>query len=667
MAIAANVTTIIKIQGKDNASRAFNKVGSATDRARRKLQVMARASRDVMSTLAAPAIAIAGMAALAAKIADVAAETERMRAQARAAFGPEGEKDAIAFARAIGGVGVDSVLRLQSVLALSGVEAKLTVEQLQHLTQIATRTGKTGDDALMGLAKAIETGTGRALKQVGVIINSSKAIKEYGDSIGVVSTEMTAAQNSQAVFDAAMAQAAKTAGGGTNAYAELDRSTARLSVAFDELKLAASSSSGGIVTVIDAYADLIESSRGVASVTFNLGALIAKGLTAPLVVLGTTGVATARALAAAASGDFAGAATVMKQHAAGVDAIYADLGDTANDLVTAINAVGKASAKASTDVGLMGSVFAGFNADAQKIIVQMDKLNKQLAKRDDDKAKARAKAAKAASARRRKAREDEAKAIGRVMQERRADDADRGLRQLDEIENKRKQRIVDAVERESAQVASVRETLALRIDAAEDGAMRMKLQRAQIQMDAMQAIEAVKANAHLTDGQRAREIAAIELAADARRRSLHTQELARKERERQATLNLAGAIGSSIMQVASSVVEGEKATAATRVASALLSSVMLALKSWPHDPAGLVLAAGGAVSAVAQGIKLGTSGATTPSAGGGASPASPAIPSSNGGGGAGTTVINIHGGLGTQAEVGAAVKKAMKSAQAAGV
>lgn len=112
--------------------------------------------------------------------------------------------------------------------------------------------------------------------------------------------------------------------------------------------------------------------------------------------------------------------------------------------------------------------------------------------------------------------------------------------------------------------------------------------------------------------------------------------------------------------IAASVVQGEKASAGVRLASALLNSVMLLMRSWPHDPSGIALAVGGAVKAGVHASQLGSGGG-----GGGASiPSGPAPETSaalssvgGGGGGGGTTIINVHGGLNTPAEVGAQVKK----------
>jgi hypothetical protein len=98
--------------------------------------------------------------AAAIKVTEWSIEIERLRAQMQFAFAG-GEAQAIATAQAIGGVAVESVVKLQTTLKASGAEGKITVEALQGIANAATAMGKTGDDALTAFADALRSGIDR--------------------------------------------------------------------------------------------------------------------------------------------------------------------------------------------------------------------------------------------------------------------------------------------------------------------------------------------------------------------------------------------------------------------------------------------------------------------------------------------------------------------------
>jgi hypothetical protein len=265
-----NVSATITIKGQDQASAAINKAGASAkglsnslDAAQKKAQGLGGAMRQMASgdvigglrglsgamgagaglagSAALAAAGIAGIAvalgAAAVKATEWSIEVERMRAQMRFAFGADGEKRALALADAIGGVTVESVVKLQAALKMSGAEGSLTVEQLQRVTNAATAMGKTGDEALTALSEAIKLGNTRALKQTGIAINGAKAMDDYAKSVGKSTTELTAAEMSQATLNAVMAEIPRLAQAGTDVYARQDTALSNLSNTWTNYKL----------------------------------------------------------------------------------------------------------------------------------------------------------------------------------------------------------------------------------------------------------------------------------------------------------------------------------------------------------------------------------------------------------------------------------------------
>ena len=258
----ASVTTNIVIKGQDDASAAINKASQSAKGLTGSLQAVqskaqgltgslrSMVSGDVLgglnnlkgslgggpglagqAALAAAGIAGVGVAlgAAAVKVTEWSIEIERLRAQMRFAF-KGGEQEALAFAEAVGGVGVESVVKLQTTLKAAGVDGKVTVQQLQQIANAATAMGKTGDDALSAFADAIRSGSTEALKQVGVFVNSELALKSYALTLGMASAEgLTQAQKSQAVLNAVMREVPGIAQAGTDTYARQDAALATLS------------------------------------------------------------------------------------------------------------------------------------------------------------------------------------------------------------------------------------------------------------------------------------------------------------------------------------------------------------------------------------------------------------------------------------------------------
>jgi hypothetical protein len=252
---SANVTATLIIKGQDQASAQIDKSTKAakglTDQLQQtqsKAQGLTGALRGIASgdiggfgklkdtlggsggigpMLATTALGVASVGvaigAAAIKVTEWSIEIERLRAQMQFAFAG-GEAQAIATAQAIGGVAVESVVKLQTTLKASGAEGKITVEALQGIANAATAMGKTGDDALTAFADALRTGSTESLKQVGVFVNNKLAIKAYADAVGKTPLELNAAERSQAVLNAVMAEVPNLVQAGTDAHARQDKS-----------------------------------------------------------------------------------------------------------------------------------------------------------------------------------------------------------------------------------------------------------------------------------------------------------------------------------------------------------------------------------------------------------------------------------------------------------
>ncbi len=251
---ASNVGVTITLSGQDQASGAINRVAKSSDSAAASFASLTRVAAG-----AAAAIAAVGAAAAAARgLSAMVAETERLRASMSAVFGENGLQVAIDTARAIGGVGAESVAKLARTLDLASVKGQLTVEQLQKVTAIATKAGKDGDAALTAFADAIAKGNTRSLQQVGIFINAGRVLDEYARSVGKTTTQLTAAEKSQAVFDAAVEKAESVTGAASEAYATQDEALARLDNALLELKARLAESAGPVADIVNGIASAVE-------------------------------------------------------------------------------------------------------------------------------------------------------------------------------------------------------------------------------------------------------------------------------------------------------------------------------------------------------------------------------------------------------------------------
>jgi hypothetical protein len=311
---ASSVSVNVKFSGVDNVSKSAKSATSAVDQFGKNVKsasdrvaslrgsLSTFASGDIVggfgalksslsgaggivgtAGLAAAGLVGVGVAAAAAavKITQLTYETNRLNAQANLAFSSDqGLAAALQIARDIGGVGAENIVKLQSVLQASGISAKLTTEQLQELAGRATQAGKSGDDALQAFAQAIETGNARALRSVGVFVNSAGAISEYARAHGIAADQIDESTRRQIEFDLILEELDKKVQRSTTTYDLQDQALADLSNAFLELKVAISDAIGG--DMADAVKTVASFTSGLARSLDTVGSLLDLLVAGPL-------------------------------------------------------------------------------------------------------------------------------------------------------------------------------------------------------------------------------------------------------------------------------------------------------------------------------------------------------------------------------------------------
>jgi hypothetical protein len=283
MTARANIRTILDVRANDKASRAIKGVrrqlGSLGQAARSALAGDFAGAAEGVSAALGPGAGVAGTAAAATagvaafgvaavaaavKISRATEQIERFRVQARAAF-EGGEQAALAFADAVGGVNVRSVVEFRSQLRAAGIDTQFTARELQNLTNTAARVGKTGDEALTALAQAIRTGSTRALNSVGVFINAGRVQDAYAKQLGKTTTELTALERQQAVVDELQRKLQRDVAASNTVWAEQDQQLARLDNNYERIKLAISEAfSDEAISVVKMLNGIIDEQTGLA-------------------------------------------------------------------------------------------------------------------------------------------------------------------------------------------------------------------------------------------------------------------------------------------------------------------------------------------------------------------------------------------------------------------
>ena len=209
--------------------------------------------------------AIGAAAAVAAvKITQLTYETNRLSAQADAAFGAKGGlSSALDIAQSVGGVGAENIVKLQAVLQSAGVSARFTTKQLQELAGRATQAGKSGDDALQALARAIETGRGNALRSVGTFVNTSGALAKYAKQAGITADQIDEVTRRQIVADEIARSLSENVSRLTTTYDRQDTALSDLGNETLRFKVALAEAIGGEAAAgVETLTDFIRAVRG---------------------------------------------------------------------------------------------------------------------------------------------------------------------------------------------------------------------------------------------------------------------------------------------------------------------------------------------------------------------------------------------------------------------
>ncbi len=691
----ASVTTNIVIKGQDDASAAINKASKSAKGLTGSLEAVqskaqgltgslrSMAAGDVLgglkglsgglgsgaglagtAALAAAGIAAIGVAigAAAVKATEWSIELERLRAQMRFAFAG-GEQEAFALADAIGGVGVESVVKLSTTLKAAGVDGKVTVEQMQAITNAATAMGKTGDDALSAFADAIRTGSGRALKAVGVFVDSEKAVKEYADSLGVATSGLTDAQKSQAILNATLAAVPGLAQAGTNTYAEQDKALSLLANTTTRWKLELSElASGPALRILRSVKDLTEGFDGLEETLKTLvktAAIPLRGMASGIERLARSAVLLKRGdlgEAALAAGEALAKLGSMGT-AQGLDDLIGALsktGERQKDVADKTKEANKSIEVQGATVGGLAVAWQIYNDTTTKGVQAQVKFADAAAKATEA---ARKQAAAQAAARAKAlasklAGQDEAFMTGLT--------ADQEAGQQRKIELQRQE--AAAIKERAAAFAEFQDrVLGVQMEAATDPATAALIEQQRIRLDLARQLAEVSEKYAMDEALRQQAVAAVTLEANAKIGA--SQKRLSEQSEQIAAQRTQQAFG-----VAEAVVQGlgmiEGAERAQAGVQALIETAR-SIQSFAMYDFAAGIQHGIAAAAFAKAALT-----PTPAAPSGSAGAQRPIqqPTQTGSGSGGSVVININGGgiVGTAAEVGAALAKTMQAAGGTG-
>jgi len=682
----ASVTTNIVIKGQDDASAAINKASKSAQGLTGALQqtqskaqgltgsLRSMVSGDVMGGLkglsgglgsggglaGSAALAAAGIAGVAVAIGAAAVkatewsiELERLRARMNFAFAG-GADEAFALAKAIGGVGVESVVKLSTTLKAAGVDGKITVEQMQAITNAATAMGKTGDEALSAFADAIRTGSGRALKQVGVFVSSEKAIKDYADGLGIATSRLTDAQRSQAILNATLAAVPGLAQAGTDAHSQQDRALSDLSNAWEKLKLQLSELlAGPALSIVKSLTEMVEGFQNLERV----GKVALEALKSPLKGLQSGFERAARAALLLKRGDFAEAAIAGGEALAKI----ATLGtaQALDEAGSAFYRVDERASRAATSLETTGGAASGlayaFNtmALAAKEGSEWVKVaGAAAAKEDAQREKRRAAAARAAA---------EAQKLNDKLAAQ-SDEFMAGITAPDTRNSDIIRAETDAIKERTAALAEFRDrVLGVQMEAATDPAAAALIEQQRIRLDLARQLAEVGEKYAMDEQLRQQAVAAVTLEANAKI-------AASQQRLSDQSAQIAAQRTQQAFGVAEAVVQGlgmiEGAERAQAGVQALIETAR-SIQSFAMYDFAAGIQHGIAAAAFAKAALT-----PTPAAPSGSAGAQRPIqqPTQTGSGSGGSVVININGGgiVGTAAEVGAALAKTMKAAGGTG-
>ena len=698
MAVAASVKTVITIKGNDQASKsikksttAMGKLQTSMGKASAKSRALGSSLRNIgsgnitgalsdvggllgggsggiaaaagLATAAAAALAV-GVGVAAFKFTEWSSEIERTRAALDNTFGGQGVEKAIAFAREIGGVGVDSVQKLATTLKASGINANITAKQMQELANRATQMGKSGDEALTAFAEAIQKGTTRSLAQVGVFVSMTKAQEDYLEGTGRSAESMSQLEKQQAVLNAVTRSLTASTGASSAMYSKQDNVLARLSIAWTELKFTISGYlAGPAAGLLENIASTIEMGSKLARVTL---AAWNTGFTVLLTPVRAVSVALGGIYKVVQSlvngGGLRGMGKALDDIIGSAGGfVYGKIADDFGKIADEIGRVGEKAKKTAKQIGFVGSSYAFTAQMAAKFsvgIAKRAKLEGDLArKRADRRRKSAAWAAKRLATQKAAAAAD-AKFFGDLNTLQAKDASDTVARQRAEI---------DAMSKRKADLQSLAtlENQLAQVKAAANPAELARLQNLQAEAELQQKIADIRQNLSLSEIEQRRTIDAVRGIAHEKQMARLTEATNAERAANQARIQGALAIAQAGVGLLKAVDANARVVAGIQMA---LATAQAFLSFAMGDYVGAIAAATAAVnfgkiafSSPDQPPSLSSSSA--------AASASPGIaaPASSGGGGSSSFNITINGVFATAAETGAALKQAIGAASATGM
>lgn len=117
-----------------------------------------------------------------------------------------------------------------------GSSAEKLPQILDLSRRVTSALGGDIEERFKGITAAIESGNGRALRQQGIILDVDKAYKAFGKTIGVSSSELTKAQQVQAILNATLDEGNKRFGNINTTSQPIADNMRRISAALQQMR-----------------------------------------------------------------------------------------------------------------------------------------------------------------------------------------------------------------------------------------------------------------------------------------------------------------------------------------------------------------------------------------------------------------------------------------------
>lgn len=168
---------------------------------------------------------------------EIKAINDQFEALANKAGGAAGNLRASFTETARGLVDLDDILKASNrTLASLDISSQVLADNFKIARQATVAFGVDTVDAYEKLNQAIVTGSTRSLRQLGLFVDSTQAIKDYATELGVAAQFLSETGKQQAIANAIAKNASEVFKGVNEAQEKTSDSATRLSVSFNELK-----------------------------------------------------------------------------------------------------------------------------------------------------------------------------------------------------------------------------------------------------------------------------------------------------------------------------------------------------------------------------------------------------------------------------------------------